>query len=517
MPVPSVFVRFLILTCVVLFAGACLVIRVSVSPVEAAADSTVVRSPVRAHLKDGSTVVFRNGVTILRDTVRGNGERFSSTLAPAASMSRVALDSVLGMETFRNEIDGGRSAQYTVGGLVAAAAVAALAVAALGSCPTFYYDSGGTRVIEAEGFSYSVAPLLEARDIDRLRARPDSSGILRLEVRNEALETHYVNHLELLEVTGAADEYVVPDERGRPLGLRAIESPRVMRDKRGVSVVQVLEDADDSVYRTGASTMATVSLKDMTDYIDVSVPRPAVDSVVLLFRMRNSLLNTVLFYDFMLARPGALSLDWLSLGLDSLAKAVELGRWYGDHFGLRVSVLENERYREVARVGDQGPIAWHDVGLVVPVPADGSDSLKMRLSFIADEWRIDRVAMTSTWRRANARAIPISTVTRLDGTPEPAALESMRKADDQYLETTMGQALIAGFDAGPEPARDTRTFMLASQGHYSEWVRGEWIRSARTPAPFVPSDSTLLAVVKEWRSVQADMERQFFATRIPVR
>src|SRR5678809_654746 len=72
-----------------------------------------------------------------------------------------------------------------------------------GSCPTFYRDSAGTPVLEAEGFSYSIAPLFEARDVDRLRARPGSDGKLALEVRNEAFETHFLNHLELLEATAA--------------------------------------------------------------------------------------------------------------------------------------------------------------------------------------------------------------------------------------------------------------------------------------------------------------------------
>jgi hypothetical protein len=44
-------------------------------------------------------------------------------------------------------------------------------------------------VLHAEAFSYSIAPLLEARDVDRLATQPDADGHLRIEVRNEALET----------------------------------------------------------------------------------------------------------------------------------------------------------------------------------------------------------------------------------------------------------------------------------------------------------------------------------------
>jgi len=95
----------------------------------------------------------------------------------------------------------------------------ALFKAIFGSCPTVYSDNGA--VDEAELFSNSIAPLFEARDVDRLRAQPDSKGILRLEIRNEAMETHYINHLQLFEVQHAADEFVLPDTQGHPVVVAA--------------------------------------------------------------------------------------------------------------------------------------------------------------------------------------------------------------------------------------------------------------------------------------------------------
>ena len=47
----------------------------------------------------------------------------------------------------------------------------------------------------------------------------------------------------------------------------------------------------------------------------------------LVLRARSSLLNTVLFYDVMLADAGPRALDWLGQDLERVSNAVELGRW----------------------------------------------------------------------------------------------------------------------------------------------------------------------------------------------
>jgi hypothetical protein len=71
--------------------------------------------------------------------------------------------------------------------------------ACFGSCPTFYLEGAGGAPIHAEGFSSSVAPSLEARDVDALyRARPAANGAVTVTMKNEALETHVVRHVKLL-------------------------------------------------------------------------------------------------------------------------------------------------------------------------------------------------------------------------------------------------------------------------------------------------------------------------------
>ena len=485
-------------------------------------DSVIVSTPVKAHLVDGSTVVFRDGIRVAGDTVWGVGTRYGLALRDSTAVTGLALDSVVGMESFRTEINAlptiAVSTLATFGAIAAGVAIAcALDPKCFGSCPTYYSDSAGTLVLEAEGFSYSVAQLFEARDVDRLRF-PAADGRVRLEVRNEAFETHYINHLELLEVRHADDETVLPDEQNRPLAVGSLASLSTARDRQSRDVRAVLAAPDGAVYRTPPQILDRAGVGDLDDAIEIVVPAaPGADSVVVVLRLRNSLLNTILFYDIMLGDPGARSLDWVGRDLQQVGPAVEIAQWYQKKMGMQIAVRDGAGFREIAHLKDTGPVAWKDVAIVVPVLE--RDSVRIRLSFPADNWRIDRVAVAARFRRAAPVVHELAVVLDAADRPDTTARASLAAADGRYLETTAGQRFSAEFDVGsaPLPAGVSRTFLLASQGYYTEWVRRGWLVAPRATRTFTPSDTALAEAIARWRITQDTLEARFMATRVPVR
>src|SRR2546423_10363141 len=64
-----------------------------------------VETPVKAHLLDGSTVVFRLGVTVDSARVRGDGTRYNLTLQDSAAINSIALDSIIGLESFEQSVN----------------------------------------------------------------------------------------------------------------------------------------------------------------------------------------------------------------------------------------------------------------------------------------------------------------------------------------------------------------------------------------------------------------------------
>src|SRR5687768_9414416 len=99
---PGPIIRWIAAAAVALAIAGCIVRTVQVEPVPTGrSDSTTVATPVKAHLIDGSTVVFEGGVTVARNTVWGSGRRYDVALAESTAVTQISLDSVLAMEAFR--------------------------------------------------------------------------------------------------------------------------------------------------------------------------------------------------------------------------------------------------------------------------------------------------------------------------------------------------------------------------------------------------------------------------------
>jgi hypothetical protein len=491
--------------------------RVDVVSVVPGAEARAIVNPVKAHLKDGSTVVFLQGASINGGSLIGAGLQHDLTLSKATPVTVVPLDAVAALETFRTRASMPETVLITL--LATAAAVVGasfLAVAIFGSCPTVYSEDEQGPLLEAETFSHSIARLLESRDLDRLRARADGAGTVRLEVRNEALETHYINHLQLLEVAHAPGQLAVPDADGRPVILGEIRPFATAVDRDGRDAAPALAAADGVVFQTSPARLDAAAAGDLEDWIDLTTAGPLPPESALVFRLKNSLLSTVLFYDVMLAAAGHRAVDWLGSDLEQISTAVRLGRWVQRRLGLRVSVWRDGRYQEVARLPDAGPIAWREASVVVPI-ASTEPHVRLRLSFTADHWRIDRGAIAHTVRRAEARIVPVARITGADGRLDPGALAAVTSPDERYLQTSPGQRFEVAFETGSSFPGAERTFFLSSQGYYTEWVRGEWLRADAGGAPFTPSDDGLRTALRRWREVRGSMESDFARHRIPVR
>ncbi len=502
----------------------------TVSRPSVAGPPTLVRANVRAHLASGATAVFRDSAWISRDTIRGGRADYFPLLSAASSpIGWVHMDSVVALESIASKLDG---ATTTVVSLAATAitpfAVAGLAVAIFGSCPTVYADTGAGLALQAEGFSYAIAPFFENRDLDPLRARPDSHGVIRLELRNEALETHFINHIGLLAVRHAPGARVVPDQGGTPVAVAALGTVHRAVDRHGRDVRRLLAAADGDLYQTSPDVLQRAHAGDLDDWIDLEVGNlPPGDSVGVVLRLRNSLLNTILLYEGMLG--GRDAAEWLDRGLKDLGTAATLGVWYRNTMGMRATVQGvltpgGDERGHVARIGDVGPIAFRDVALVLPRAAHNATTARIRLRFVADNWRIDALQVAGSVSRPSFTQLPVADIE----VPTPAVgqhslrdsagLHAISAPDKAYLETRPGQRMTLVFAPDRSPGADSvSTYLLEWQGWYREWIRGSWLRDPARREAFVPGDAAVETALERWRTRKESFERQFYASKVPVR
>jgi len=92
-------------------------------------------------------------------------------------------------------------------------------------------------------------------------------------------------------------------------------------------------------------------------------------------------------------------------------------------------------------------------------------------------------------------------------------LENLALADDSYVETRPGETLNVRFDVGAAPENHARTFLLAAEGYYIEWMRHDWLKETSS-APFKPSDESLIRAIRLWEAKRDSFQELFDSSRI---
>ena len=84
----------------------CVFRHVEVQPVKPSDQISIV-GPAKAHLKDGSTVVYAPGVrvSVAGQTLQGTGIRYDHTLTQSMPVESVPLEMVVGMEAFGAKVN----------------------------------------------------------------------------------------------------------------------------------------------------------------------------------------------------------------------------------------------------------------------------------------------------------------------------------------------------------------------------------------------------------------------------
>jgi hypothetical protein len=183
--------------------------------------------------------------------------------------------------------------------------------------------------------------------------------------------------------------------------------------------------------------------------------------------------------------------------------------------GLGVEVWDRGRYRDAGRIPDQGPIAWSERALRLPNVEAEDGKLKLRLSFVADNWRIDQVSLALDSEQGKSRIVPVTEVETPEG-PRPDIPAFLTAADKEYLITRPGDRLQVHFDTVTGEAGSDRSFFLASDGYYIEWMRKDWLTNGRQQK-FRPGTESLLRAINSYAEKRDQYREEFESTRIEVR
>jgi hypothetical protein len=378
--------------------------------------------------------------------------------------------------------------------------------ACFGSCPTFYAWDGEQMALQAEGFSASVCPVLEAMDIDALyRARPQTQDF-ELRLTNEALETHVIRYANILAVPRHTSGRTFATSSGEFWQASTIHEPKKCLAMEGscINAVRSL----DGMERFSEADSQNLAKWEILDLEFSSTPGKRVGLVI---GFRQTLLTTYLFYQG-LAYMGNSTGYWLAKMERGGKKVRKYSNSLGEVLGGIDVLIQNGQgdWIKPGEIKETGPLA-SDVRMVL-LPEIESRPIKLRLRMTKGLWRIDYLALAELEKQANPIRLKPSTV--FNKGIEDAKILNYLNHPESVLVTMPGDKYTLIYSL-PSDFQNYELF-LESKGYYLEWMRPDWLKEEnlkRTIMMFTDPEEFLKRIAPEFKKIEPQMEYTFWRSK----
>jgi hypothetical protein len=331
-----------------------------------------------------------------------------------------------------------------------------------GSCPTFYLYENDKPVLQAEGFSSSITRSMESSDIDALYGYDSNLTEIKIDVRNEAFETHYIRNVELYAVPKPSKGLVFYGN-----GKFYITS-EIIHPKNLVSgnpkCFDLIRERDNKEYYSKSDSTNLLSKES----IILEFEENDALSTGIIITKRQSLLTTYLFYQSM-AYMGAKAGEFIALYENSSALIRNSVKSINELLGgIEVRVLIDGKWKKVGVINEQGPIA-SDVH-ILPIDYKGEFN-KVKLTLTKGLWRIDQIGLCKII--GEQKPIKVKPKLLLNNGVLDSVLHSILVDDENMLVNFPGTCYTLIFDV---PPMNNFSLFLYSRGYYVEWMRNEWLK-----------------------------------------
>ena len=465
---------------------------------------------LKVHFRDGRLTIFSEWRSFEKERIIiGSGFRYDANRTSIGmGTDTIPFDKIALLET--NVVHPGDG---LVGMSVLSGGTLALTIycitnpkACFGSCPTFYAWDGKYFTLMAEGFSSSVLPSLEDRDIDALYKAKPSSRIFELRMTNEALETHLIRYADLLIAKRPEGGRIVHMTDNTLRQAFAFYPPSSCTAPEGDIMVKLL--SFDTIERFSGADSNDLAEKET---IELSFDKHPGLHKGLTLGFRQSLLTTFLFYQG-LAYLGDSAVKFMAM----MESHPEISKMLGNPFntelgGIDIYVQDKTgKWIGIGNFYETGPIA-HNVQTIA-IPDSLSDCTKIRLEMTKGMWRLNYASLVSLGNEVTPTRLHPFEVSSDTGKC-PGAL-AILQSSTSHLASMPGDKWTLKYEL-PEDYTNYE-ILLDSKGYYLEWMRKEWLAETDpAKAAFMLAFPSLFLQQEApiFKQLEPSMENTFWSSR----
>jgi hypothetical protein len=324
------------------------------------------------------------------------------------------------------------------------------------SCPYVYAWDGEGYALQGEAFGTSFGKALEAGTTCLLPAAAARHGTLLLRLTNERPETHYVNRVGLLAFEAPAGSAVLLDNQNRAWPVTnprpPIRSSPELSRKGGTSRTP----------EPGGSTQGA-PYRDRFD-LTFAHPKGAATASVIVHAVNTDLVYST--YELVFEYLGDQSLSFLDQVENDPQLIATLKDWIGE-CSLHMEIRRNGQWASAGTIAPEASVARFSRIVRIDDAGVAGDSIQVRLSSLADGWKIDAVEIDWTpVAPLEAHSLAMRSAVHSDGSSVAAPVG---KADAGYATILPGERIDLSFDAYRPHGNNRTAYALEASGYLIEW------------------------------------------------
>ncbi len=262
-----------------------------------------------------------------------------------------------------------------------------------GSCPFVYSRINSGYILEGEAIPMSLGKKLETETTNSLTHLTSGEKEISLMISNERPETHYINSVRLLKYDYKPGYKLLADENNLVWPAADEKAPVDAEDMNKHNILPQIETGDGHYWESDLST--AVTSREFTDRLVVTFPKEKQrSSASLIVKAINTRISDVLFrkvYDFL----GDEILDFVNSAEHDPLVLSSLKSWMNE-VSLKAFVWNKNKWEYAGLICAEATTVPFERLIRLDLKDIKTDDLTIKLEFMTDVWKIDRVSISFT-------------------------------------------------------------------------------------------------------------------------
>lgn len=414
-------------------------------------------------------LVFANGTVVTFNANGGKYQKGSYFIdGKTINGNKVSINTENILYARIKKIDAAKTTVAVLGGIVGAALLVVIIIAATKeSCPFVYSFDGNKYVFDAEPLGGATTKGLVRQEYSRLEHLKETDGKYKLRVTNEVNETQFVNGISLYVVDHPQNTEAVVNNDGKVYITRNVQNVLSATDENNKDITKFLVNEDNIVWQTKMPVHYNNLRGKTRNHLTFAFKRPSdVDSINLIINAGTTLWGSNMIRE-MLALHGNELDNWYKKidqhGNDYMMMMNFLQR--EELYELKLYLKEKNGWIEKSIIKGGGPFISERRIIPLNISNVEGDTLFFKVNPPVGFWTFDYLALdyndnfTPETRELNASSA-------IDYLGKDITKIVNEKDDQYYKMPNIGNYFDIEFNAPAEQQNMERTVFLKSSGYY---------------------------------------------------